>query len=559
MSQSLKQKLILWSVAGTVLIISCLISSDSATKAQVPTTYGVSVNDSTGELSGYAWSEVVGWISFNKSELTGCPTTPCEAKINNFSERPFTTAKSLSGWIKILSNTEKPWIHLAGTAQDGKNYGAVLHSDGSISGYAWSEAYGWISFEGVPYKVTVSGITNMQPLTIRGAGFKPGLSGEAPLITLINTKDNIITKIDCLDENNQNTFQVGSGGTMLTGYCPIMKGFVGEWDVQVTNPNYQKARLSQFQPNKSFIITSPTDSGFTVTLAGAPTQGPNTITKITSSNSLMGAYLQLVKDNEIVPCFRIYEYDDTKGWNAGKNESGYLPQICDLTGKETGEWKFMVTKGDWNEFATNTLNLSCTHTSWTPANISELCGTVAQTDNCGNSQTVLGSVTCAAPKICNNETNLCACPATGCQTPCTVQWKNPTDSQITSMCGQITQYTNCGSSLKTGGLTCTGASECDLATNACKCTRLLNEAIQCGIDSCGESHGLCPGESNPPSNTDTQACISGICKTCLSPYETCKDKTQNAVVNNNCGIKTCFCSNWFPKSNKCIGSVWSFK
>ena len=35
--------------------------------------YGVSINPSTGLFSGYAWSPNIGWVSFNKTDLTGCP------------------------------------------------------------------------------------------------------------------------------------------------------------------------------------------------------------------------------------------------------------------------------------------------------------------------------------------------------------------------------------------------------------------------------------------------------------------------------------------------------
>src|SRR5512133_3036518 len=34
--------------------------------------YGVNV--STTNLSGYAWSENIGWITFNSAELSGCPS-----------------------------------------------------------------------------------------------------------------------------------------------------------------------------------------------------------------------------------------------------------------------------------------------------------------------------------------------------------------------------------------------------------------------------------------------------------------------------------------------------
>jgi hypothetical protein len=41
--------------------------------------YGVNLDPQTKIFSGYAWSENVGWITFNESELSGCPQAPCRA------------------------------------------------------------------------------------------------------------------------------------------------------------------------------------------------------------------------------------------------------------------------------------------------------------------------------------------------------------------------------------------------------------------------------------------------------------------------------------------------
>jgi len=41
--------------------------------------YGVRINPSTKVFSGYTWSENIGWITFNESELSECPVSPCRA------------------------------------------------------------------------------------------------------------------------------------------------------------------------------------------------------------------------------------------------------------------------------------------------------------------------------------------------------------------------------------------------------------------------------------------------------------------------------------------------
>jgi len=50
------------------------ISFDSAS-AGSPYTYQVSINPTTGDFSGWAWNDVVGWISFNCNNTSSCATS----------------------------------------------------------------------------------------------------------------------------------------------------------------------------------------------------------------------------------------------------------------------------------------------------------------------------------------------------------------------------------------------------------------------------------------------------------------------------------------------------
>ncbi len=102
--------------------------------------YGVSFDDTGGELSGYAWSDNIGWISFNEDDLDGCPSGSCKAKLagNNF-----------QGWAKVLagggveSGDWDGWISLKGS---NPSYGVTLNGN-SLESFAWgSEVVGWIDF-----------------------------------------------------------------------------------------------------------------------------------------------------------------------------------------------------------------------------------------------------------------------------------------------------------------------------------------------------------------------------------------------------------------------------
>ncbi|MFA5755031.1 MAG: PKD domain-containing protein [Candidatus Paceibacterota bacterium] len=96
--------------------------------------YGVSLGDDN-ILTGYAWSENIGWISFESSELTGCPSGTCNARIES---------GKIVGWARQL-NLADGWIKLGPNIIESTDYGAYL-SNNNILGYAWSDNFGWLSF-----------------------------------------------------------------------------------------------------------------------------------------------------------------------------------------------------------------------------------------------------------------------------------------------------------------------------------------------------------------------------------------------------------------------------
>ncbi len=116
--------------------------SDLGTCASVD--YGVDINGS-GILSGYAWSDNIGWVSFNSSDLTGCPSGTCNARLNS-------ATGVLSGWVKALSadgNGWDGWVSLSGASPA---YGPTLNTTDPnnqiFEGYAWGdEVVGWLKFD----------------------------------------------------------------------------------------------------------------------------------------------------------------------------------------------------------------------------------------------------------------------------------------------------------------------------------------------------------------------------------------------------------------------------
>ena len=117
--------------------------------------YGVNIPNTNGNLSGYAWSENVGWITFNSSNLSGCPSGTCTAR---------RVDDTLKGWARIMSLPQAGinaggwdgWIKLGSEVGDSVFYGVTINpADGTLSGYAWNgeklngdkyEGFGWIDF-----------------------------------------------------------------------------------------------------------------------------------------------------------------------------------------------------------------------------------------------------------------------------------------------------------------------------------------------------------------------------------------------------------------------------
>jgi hypothetical protein len=102
------------------------------------TPFGLSI-DSSGNITGDAWSDSIGWVSANPSDLSGCPQGSCTATVSN---------GVLSGWLRALSgNTSQSGGWDGFISLSGSNYG-VTESGGRFSGYAWGDVnVGWVDTE----------------------------------------------------------------------------------------------------------------------------------------------------------------------------------------------------------------------------------------------------------------------------------------------------------------------------------------------------------------------------------------------------------------------------
>ncbi|MFH1259799.1 MAG: hypothetical protein ABII74_08340, partial [Elusimicrobiota bacterium] len=116
--------------------------------------YGVNVDLGNGKLSGYGWSENIGWISFNESELVGCPEGECRAKATPSGQLGQSDV-NIYGWARALSHGGgwDGWIRF----DHGQSNEAYIDSSGNWKGWAWGgEVIGWVSFDQASSNFNVS-------------------------------------------------------------------------------------------------------------------------------------------------------------------------------------------------------------------------------------------------------------------------------------------------------------------------------------------------------------------------------------------------------------------
>ncbi len=116
--------------------------TDTGTCATSP--YGVTVS-ATGALSGYAWSENIGWVSFNASDVTSCPSGTCPPTFDK-------VTGNVTGWARAIAPMGANASNAGGwdgfVSLSGSNYGITV-SGCAWGGWAWgSDVVGWISFGG---------------------------------------------------------------------------------------------------------------------------------------------------------------------------------------------------------------------------------------------------------------------------------------------------------------------------------------------------------------------------------------------------------------------------
>lgn len=145
------------------------ISFSNTSDGSIPV-YSVKVDTTTGAFSGSAWSDNIGWMSFDRTATNNPPSAPFNTGSGTIASFDLTTGK-VTGWARALAGCENTpglpvtsctgsgagaatlgwdgWIKLSddgNTNWVGKGVSVDL-STGKFSGYAWgSDVIGWIDF-----------------------------------------------------------------------------------------------------------------------------------------------------------------------------------------------------------------------------------------------------------------------------------------------------------------------------------------------------------------------------------------------------------------------------
>jgi len=131
--------------------------------------YKVIYDDTTGNISGYAWSSNIGWIKFDPGgSYPGAPSY--DSRINPGNGNVTGWARACAVFQSGCSGALRPnyetggwdgWIKLSGTASDGSPYGLRFDNTSGMflpNNFAWgSDVIGWINFCITPGTITCVG------------------------------------------------------------------------------------------------------------------------------------------------------------------------------------------------------------------------------------------------------------------------------------------------------------------------------------------------------------------------------------------------------------------
>lgn len=305
------------SLLDTPIFKSCTLPQSSTV------TYGVYADNTTGELSGYAWSDNIGWIKFGGLPAfpSGSGTYSGNAKLSN---------NKLIGWARACAGTADGkctsmtsrtdgwdgWISLSGSALDGSKYGVSL-SGTDFSGYAWgADVIGWIDFTGV--KLSAAPISNVSvTLTVASSSISKNTS------TTFSWSS--VGASSCTFKKGEAVFNVGSTATSGSSVSTEILDATATFFVTCTNSDHTATGTDSKTVN---IITPPACS------AGACTTWGDW-TCVNKTNSRTCKTYPKIPSNCVGSVSAPTESTGSCGGQTGNEDECANPANCEFIWKDT--------------------------------------------------------------------------------------------------------------------------------------------------------------------------------------------------------------------------------
>ena len=208
--------------------------------------YGVNIDSLTGNFSGFAWSENIGWIQFN-------PAGPYPSAPSYSAKLDFGT-RQVTGWIRVCAGSPNGdcfggagpgvntggwdgWIKLAGS-----NYQTVFDfATKKFSGWAWgSDVIGWISWNSSNCDVDGNGFIDVACGGDNSTTPISPFGGEAPAFNAKPLASDL------------NVSSVSS-----SAYCPLSPQGLHSFSWDYSDPDNNNESQFQFQVDDDSEFNTP--------------------------------------------------------------------------------------------------------------------------------------------------------------------------------------------------------------------------------------------------------------------------------------------------------------
>ena len=291
--------------------------------------YGVNIDQATGNFSGYAWSSNIGWVSFEGTAPDYAFNTNCPSctSANNCAACYSPADNKIYGWGKVLALGDDGWLKMTDDSVvfwNGKGV-KINPANGDFYGWAWNgnatagTGIGWVSFNSRDCDADGNGLSDgVGACPAAGtliASYKVYAKGFVPATptNLTTTPPNCnAMKLDWVDNSDDEIgFQAEYSLDGLSGWAnfcsvnPDINYCTGTMPENATY--YFKVRALGWGANSAWM---PATGG----VQGSTPWCPPFLTVDPNSANCDQVYLSWVYNNPSVDHYEVWRDKDSSGW-----------------------------------------------------------------------------------------------------------------------------------------------------------------------------------------------------------------------------------------------------